>query len=224
MIDVREQTNFLMMPFMEYPEDANATTTWERYSPLFNRTYAFCRFQHTRLLDADPGVSLGPEESLLKRAVEETMGGICGVVVDISLAVEGFWQSKFNRPQSSNSPLITKHTKAELQRWANGVEELMAWLGWAGEWIGCEEKCAWDETCYIPIWPLIHPDDRGSDRRPPGNSTRPEYPGGTYPTEPPYSGLPGNEIHSPFGGRKTWSQSEADLWEPKCVKSDYLYR
>lgn len=75
------------MPFLEYPKDANEAT-WKRNSSLFKQTYSFCQFQHTRLLDPEQGVVLGPEETLLKWAVEETMGGICSVIIDVSMAVE----------------------------------------------------------------------------------------------------------------------------------------
>ncbi|KAH7327460.1 hypothetical protein BKA65DRAFT_608278 [Rhexocercosporidium sp. MPI-PUGE-AT-0058] len=109
MDDVQQQTHM----------DANGTT-WARGSALFNK-----------------GVVLGPEETLLKLAVEETMGGICSAVIE---------------------------TKYEVQRWVNGIQELMAWLGWAGEWIGREKKCSWDESCYIPMWPLFHPGDGMFDR------------------------------------------------------------
>lgn len=31
----------------------------------------------------------------------------------------------------------------------------MEWLGW-GKWHDCEEKCKWNELCYIPAWPVIY--------------------------------------------------------------------
>ncbi|PVH79330.1 hypothetical protein DL98DRAFT_549702 [Cadophora sp. DSE1049] len=223
MSDVRQQTHMFVLPFLEYPEDADEGT-WKRGSRLFNKTYSFCRFQHTRLLDPEEGIILGPEETLLKWAVEETMGGICSVIVEVSLAVEGLWQSKFNQPINSTAlSLITKTMKSSVQHWTHGIEELMAWLGWAGEWIGCEQKCGWDESCFIPMWPLFHPGDGGFDRRPQGNWTRYGYPGGRYPRPPPYYGPPGNGTGRPGSGFGRWTPSEADLWEPKCVKSDYLY-
>ncbi|KAH6693305.1 hypothetical protein BKA61DRAFT_278765 [Leptodontidium sp. MPI-SDFR-AT-0119] len=223
MDDVHQQTHMFVMPFLEYPEAANETT-WQRDSSLFNKTYSFCRFQHTRLLDSDEGMVLGPEETLLKWAVEEIMGGICSVIVDVGLAVEGFWQSKFNQPSKSTSESpVSRETKVEIKRWANGIQELMAWLGWAGEWIGCDKKCAWDESCFIPMWPLFHRDSGGFDGRPPGNRTRYGYPGGRYPAPPPYFGSPDNGTgHQPGSGFKFRQPSEADLWEPKCVKSNYL--
>lgn len=75
------------------------------------------------------------------------------------------------------------------------------------------------------MWPLFHPGDGGFDRRPAaGNGTRHGYPGGRYSRPPPYSGPPGNGTGGrPGSGFNPWHPSEADLWEPKCVKPNYLY-
>tara|TARA_R110002060_G_scaffold26726_6_gene36300 strand:- start:280 stop:1110 length:831 start_codon:yes stop_codon:yes gene_type:complete len=221
MADIRQQTHMFVLPFLEYPEAAD-DETWKRDSPLFKKTYSYCRYQHTRLLDPEEGIMLGPEETLLKWSVEETMGGICSVIVEVSLAVEGLWQSKFNQAPNPTTLSLTMTRTSKVQDWTNGIEEVMAWLGWAGEWIGCEKKCGWDESCFIPMWPLLHRGDGGFDRRPPGNGTSPGYPGGRYPRPPPYYGHPGNGTGRPGGGFGRWTPSEADLWEPKCVKSDYL--
>ncbi|KAJ5041526.1 uncharacterized protein L3040_005111 [Drepanopeziza brunnea f. sp. 'multigermtubi'] len=102
------------------------------------------------------GVDLSHEEALLKWAVEETMGGICSVIVEVGLAVEGRLMSEFNTPLNSSTALLTADMRQDVQHWAYGIEELMAWLGWAGEWISCDKKCDWDESCVIPMWPLIH--------------------------------------------------------------------
>ncbi|KAK0099313.1 hypothetical protein ONS95_006326 [Cadophora gregata] len=222
MSDVHQQTHMFVMPFFEYPEDADEET-WKPGSELFEKTYSLCRFQHTRLLDPEEGIVLGPEETLLKWAVEETTGGICSVIIEIGLAVKGLWQAKFNRaPISDTEARLAKSIKSEVHRWTNGIQELMAWLGWAGEWIGCEEKCAWDESCFIPMWPLLKGRDRSLRRPPPGNGTRYGYPGGRYPP-PPYYSPPGNRTGRPGKGSSRWMPTEEDLWEPKCVKSNYLY-
>ncbi|EKD13623.1 hypothetical protein MBM_08341 [Drepanopeziza brunnea f. sp. 'multigermtubi' MB_m1] len=155
MIDVRDQTHGSLVPFLQYPENISEET-WTRVSSIFKETYSRCRFEHTRLLDADLGVDLSHEEALLKWAVEETMGGICSVIVEVGLAVEGRLMSEFNTPLNSSTALLTADMRQDVQHWAYGIEELMAWLGWAGEWISCDKKCDWDESCVIPMWPLIH--------------------------------------------------------------------
>ena len=239
MITIRDQTHTLLLPFLEYPSSNETEDIWIRDSPLFQKTYSRCRFQYTRLLDPNEGIFLGPEESRLKWAAEETLGGICSVIVDVGLSVEGIWQKKFNVPPSNSTASLNgdwEKMQEEVQRWTQGVEELMAWLGWAGEWVKCEEKCAWDERCFIPMWPMIpfrRPGGGGGRGRGPGRGP-PSYgyerPG--YGEPPRYGGPPGSgPPESPPGngtgrrpgrGFNPWMPDESALWEPTCVKSDYI--
>jgi hypothetical protein len=217
MIEVRDKTHAFLLPFLEYPDEKADEKVWTRDSSLFKATYSRCRFQFTRLLDPEEGSRLGPEESLLKWSVEETTGGICSTLVDIGLAVEGLWEGKFNFPLNSKPDSISlAELKTEVSRWTEGIEELMAWLGWAGEWVRCEERCAWDESCFIPMWPMI-PFGRG--RR-----------GGRGPLR--YGRLGFGRLHNDFPPHATarapgrgfnpWQPNEDNLWNPQCVKSDYL--
>ncbi|KAN0091710.1 hypothetical protein V8E51_017557 [Hyaloscypha variabilis] len=240
MTDIRDQTHTFLVSFLEYPDvDSPGDDIWARESTLFKDTYSLCRFQYTRLLDPKEGILLGPEEQLLKWAVEETLGGICSVLVDVGLSTEGIWEANFNLPPSKkHAPSKIPGLKKEVKRWTEGVEELMSWLGWAGEWVGCDVHCEWDEKCYIPMWPII-PFGRGrpgrgkrpggggpghggpGDGRPPGgppNGTFPGPPGnGTFP------GPPGNGTgRGPGRGFNPWGPSEAGLWKPKCVKKNYI--
>lgn len=214
--DLRGQTHAFLLPFLEYPSDNVNKLIWTRNSPLFNETLSKCQFQHTRLLSPEEGFAIGPEETNIKLSVEAVTSGICSVIVDIGLSMEGIWATKFNIPSSKLSSVqSTLNFDKEISRWTQGVEELMAWLGWAGEWVGCSQKCAWDESCFIPMWPMIP--FRGG----PGRGRRPGYEYGR--AGMPYRGPPG----PPAGGRpeiNPWQPDESDLWEPKCVKSDYLSR
>jgi hypothetical protein len=245
---VRDQTHAFLLPFLEYPEHTS-DEDWKRSSPLFANTFSRCRYHHTRLLDPAEGfaVSLIPEEETLKLAVEETTSGICSVLVDVGLSMEGIWSSHFNIPPNSTHPLSHSSLsilKKEIARWKEGIEELMAWLGWAGEWVSCNRKCEWDEKCYIPMWPLIHlpgfggGPGRGGGRGPPDRGVpgagRPPSNGTGWPT-PPNNGTwpPGNETWPPNngtgpgrrpGGGFGWLMDESDLWQPKCVKYEYLVR
>ncbi|KAI9051782.1 hypothetical protein LZ554_004049 [Drepanopeziza brunnea f. sp. 'monogermtubi'] len=226
MIDVRDQTHSFLVPFLQYPENISAQT-WTRDSSIFKETYSRCRFEHTRLLDADLGMDLGHEEAPLKWAVEETMGGICSVIVEVGLAVEGRWMSELNTPLNSSTALLTADMRQDIQHWTYGIEELMAWLGWAGEWISCDKKCNWDESFFIPMWPLIH---WGGGRRrrpygepPPYRYGYPGSPGSGIPSHgelPPSYEYPGNATR--HQGLPSWGMGEEVLWTPKCVKSDYL--
>ena len=229
-VEIRDQTHSFLLPFLEF-SSKQSDEYWKRDSSLFKTTFSRCRFHHTRLLDPEEGIVLGPEESTLKWAVEETTSGICSVLVDVGLSMEEVWDANFNVPVNATLQLSSNLTE-DVTRWTEGIEELMAWLGWAGEWAECDRKCTWDEQCYIPMWPLIHMPNFGGGpgRRPPGGR-RPRYGeprwGPGYGDYPPHNGTdwpPSNGTGRPPGGGFRWQPDESDLWQPKCVKYDYLVR
>lgn len=211
---VRDRTHSFLLPFLEYPNKTDEES-WMTNSTLFNDTYSRCRFHYTRLLDPNEHVFLGPEESTLKWATEEVMSGICSVLVDTGLSMERVWNSNFNVP-SNTTPIeypAVGDLEEEVNRWTEGVEELMAWLGWAGEWTSCDRKCELDEKCFIPMWPLIRM-GFGRGPRPPPGGKRPDH-GEPGRGEPGRGGGP--------GGPPRWQFDESDLWQPKCVKYDHLF-
>jgi hypothetical protein len=235
MVNVRDQTHTFLLPFLEYPKNNSNGLEWKRGSVLFEETYSKCRFQYTRLLAPSEGFMLGPEEMNMKYAIEDVTGNICSALVDISLSIEGIWQSNFNVPSSkpgSIESITIQETTKEITRWHQGIEELMAWLGWVGEWTGCKEKCAWDESCFIPMWPMIPMGrgrgpggGRGPGRGPPRYGYRyGEPPGGGRPRWGRPGAPPNNSDNygPPRRGFNPWQPDESDLWEPKCVKSDYI--
>jgi hypothetical protein len=221
---IRQQTHDFLLPFLEYPDEDADDTIRTRESNLFKETYSRCQFQYTRVLDAQEGIVLGPEEWTMKWAVEETLGGICSIIVDVGLSVEGLWQAKYNTPSTiTRSAPISESMKTEFIRWTQGVEELMAWLGWAGEWARCEKKCALDEKCYIPMWPLVNMGRFPGGRYPPYG---PAY-GYPYPYPYPYGRLPDfprNRTSRGPGRGWMWQQDETTLWNPICVEADYFTR
>ncbi|KAL3425690.1 hypothetical protein PVAG01_02481 [Phlyctema vagabunda] len=220
LVSVRGQTHSLILPYLEYP---SSMEEWTSGSELFNATYSRCRFHHTRLLSRSEGIFLNNQEEELKQAVEETMGGICNVIVNIGFSVERIWEADFNRPRSDTGRTIAEMEKTEreltkeVERWVGGLEELMAWLGWAGEWVGCSNTCAWDERCFIPMWPLMAHRERGRRPHPP--------PG--YRHQPPPHILDRDHRGPPpppggGGGFPGWGDEEKELWAPRCVKMDYI--
>ncbi|PQE32506.1 serine kinase protein [Rutstroemia sp. NJR-2017a WRK4] len=231
MVSVRDQTSFFVLPFLEYPPPESPKTIWTRGSSLFNTTLSDCRSYHTSLLD---GMHLSPEEKNLKWAVEETMTGICDTIVDIGLSVEAIWNATFQLPGRTHG--LEKEDGKEIRRWLEGVELLMAWLGWAGEWTSCKETCGVGEQCYIPMWPLLggnrrrggpppgygygYRHDRGRGYGRPGGPGGPGS-GGHEPGDRPY-GPPGYGYGGGGGGPPGWHMDETDLWEPRCVNMDYI--
>ena len=153
---IREQAHGLLVPFLEYPGDMGNELIWMRGSKLFNETHARCKFQHTLILDPQNAMDFSPEEWSMKWALEETLDSICSVLVEIGLSVEGFWQVHLNAKYTvATNNSVSDEMEWHFSSWAQGVEELMAWLGWEGEWTRCEQKCAIGEKCFIPMAPFI---------------------------------------------------------------------
>ncbi|KZP30252.1 hypothetical protein FIBSPDRAFT_850536, partial [Athelia psychrophila] len=93
---------------------------------------------------------LTPQEQRLKAAAEGVSRRICAFAA-------GTFDESLNLLESLAGDADAAGARAQalhaLERWRGGVEELMEWLGWA-MWKRCPELCAWDEVCYIPMWPL----------------------------------------------------------------------
>jgi hypothetical protein len=220
---LRAQSHLFMVGFLEYPVSIDEES-WETPSELFNKTLSRCRYRYTRLLAPDLGGSLSPTEADLRWAVEEVQGGICSVMLTVGFGIEKLWYELYgNRSKKSRHSLGAQQSRAHAQaaRWNRATEELRAWLGWENQFAGCKEVCPWDERCYIPMWPLMAFPNFG--RGPPRNITRP--PQSSY---PPYRGRPhfpgnGTAPQPPgFGRSPIWMGDDTDLWEPKCVKAEYI--
>ncbi|KZL70634.1 hypothetical protein CI238_01546 [Colletotrichum incanum] len=214
---LRGQSHMFLVSFLEYPHEIDAGT-WDLTGELFGETYSRCRYRYTRLL---VDVPLSARERDLKDAVEEVMGGICGVLLEVGFGVERAW---YDLEEGEKSGLEVKSIG-----WADSVRRLRAWLGWEGEFIRCEKICGWDERCYIPMWPLLRSIWGGRKPRPPpehgpGNGTEP----GDGRPPPPYRGRGpgyggGNRTgpgHGMPGRGPGWMGNETDLWEPKCVRME----
>ncbi|KAI5927190.1 hypothetical protein F4810DRAFT_433674 [Camillea tinctor] len=232
MIDVRAQSHSFLVGYLEYPTDASL---WAVDSALFRATHARCRYRYTRLLG-----DLGPAEADLRWAVEETFGAVCSVLVSVGFGIERSWAAHFQKPGRSkkrgDSDMLGE-LGALARAWNEGLEELMAWLGWADQFAGCSEVCAWDERCYIPMWPLIGwPWGGGPPRGPPGagNGSHPDPyrpphhggGGGGGGPHPPPDHPDGNHTggwQPPRNRRPSWGFfGEDDLWEPKCINASFF--
>jgi hypothetical protein len=205
---LRQHTHFLLMPYFEYP-----SAPINELASTRQLTLSHCKYQYTRLIAPDYRAdTLTPEEALLTSAVEETLGSICTWVVDAGLAVEREWSHHFD------GRIVHPPTFVELvDLWRIGLEELMAWLGWVDQWTYCKKGCAWDEVCYIPMWPMESVDGGG---RGPGFGPGRGYGGRPYGR--PY-GRYFNEEEGPRrpSGPPMWFVNEDSLWEPKCIKAEY---
>lgn len=238
MFELRAQSHLFLVGFLEYPSEMDENT-WSIHSKLYNETYSRCRFRYTRLLIPEEDVSLYPEEQDIIWAIEETYGTICSVLITIGFGIEKSWSKTIVEKQELSSTALER----QVTTWRDNIGELTAWLGWESEYYGCKEICAWDERCFIPMWPLLG--GRGFGRPPgggrggpAGNGTHsPGRGGGRGPPPgnhhgPPPDSPPRNNGTEPGRGRRPdfklpprgpwWLGDDTDLWEPKCVKQSYI--
>lgn len=236
---LRSQSHSYYVAFLEYPAGSEPSH-WDTDSELYQKTFARCRYRYTRLMAPTDGFGLSLEEEDIRWAIEETYGAICSVLLTIGFQIEAKWAEDFDQAHDSTMTPETFNTNyTQLANgWSDGVQELVAWLGWEDQFAGCSEVCGWDERCYIPMWPLTTFGGHGG-RRPPGrdNGTfpSPNYPpphgyGGHRPDGggPPHRG-PGGPGGGPDQGRPRGRDSlftgeENELWQPICAKASQFVR
>lgn len=246
---LRAESHQFMVPYLEYPQEIDRDT-WSTDTRLYRESHARCQYRYTRLLVPEELPSpLSPEEQDLRLAVEEVYGTICSVLMTMGFGIELAWLDMLARDgsgASSRGPALS----SQAATWRDNIAELTAWLGWEGQYYGCAETCAWDERCYIPMWPLMHwggmgrgPGRGGPGRGGPGNGTHGGGPGrdrdagggrghaldaDDLPRPPP---PPGDDGPGPGHGRPgfkmpprgpAWMGDDTDLWEPKCVNITFI--
>lgn len=235
---LRSQNHMFMVGYLEYPTGKEDTSAWLPGTALFNRTLSLCRFRYTRLFasDDDRG-QLPPEENDLRWAVEETYGTLCAELLAIGFDVERTWAGKYMGKAKTDEE-DQNDLAVSSARWYDQLTELIAWLGWESEFIGCDRVCGWHERCFIPMWPLMS-SQWGRGGGPGGGGPGGGGPGGGGPGGRPGGGGPGghrppnNGSHGGGGGRRgppgfgfprspAMMGDDTDLWEPKCVEAWYI--
>lgn len=229
--DLRAQSHLFLIPFLEYPEEITRRT-WSTSTAYYRETHARCQYRYTRLLVPDElGSALTPEEHDIRRAIEEVYGTICGVLITMHFGIELAWLDTISHKAAPSASTALSPQVAAT--WRDNIAELVSWLGWENQYTGCKEQCAWDERCYIPIWPVMHRvggpgrgPGGGGGRPPPGNETHDGPPGrGRGPGRgPPGGGGDGPPGRGPpgFDRRPESMHDDPDLWEPKCVNITFI--
>lgn len=240
--ELRGQSHLFLVPFLEYPQE-NTRETWSVDTASYRETQSRCQYRYTRLLVPEElGSGLTPEEDDIRQAIEEVYGIICAVLITIHFGIEVAWLDAL-ADQTARSTLLPS-----TNTWRDNIAELTAWLGWENQYNGCKEQCAWDERCYIPMWPMLHWDrtGKGPGRRRPENGTHGE-PGGGGGRGPPGNngghgaggsdGTPPPPDHDGPGrdgpGRdrpggkmperdRSWLMESPDLWEPRCANVTFI--
>ncbi|KAL8654503.1 MAG: hypothetical protein Q9226_003411 [Calogaya cf. arnoldii] len=152
---LRERAHALLMPFFEYPFNAETAVEFPEVQVSFDR----CKRQYlpASMSKGTSGTRFreSPSHGVIGQAIEEVMDNICTVLIDTGLSIEKTWFRKFNQ----GAPILNEKQhqilRNEIRTWHDGIEELTAWLGWAPHWMSCNKLCEGDEECYIPMWPLL---------------------------------------------------------------------
>lgn len=180
---LRQRSHMFMVDFLQYPETEDLSV-WSTSSSLFNKTYSLCRSRYTALPEGE--TVLMPEEAEQQWALEETFGTICLAQLTVGFGIERTWREAFGGSFKFSGSLLMLRERS--QSWSSQLSELIAWLGWEDNNIGCKDVCAANERCYIPMWPITRPVESAHSPRLARTSRRPW-------------------VHS----------DETDLWQPKCV-------
>ncbi|CAK7268679.1 hypothetical protein SEPCBS119000_003184 [Sporothrix epigloea] len=216
---LRAQNHIFMVGYVEYPDARDNTIAWQPGSDLFNRTLSLCRYRYTRLFAQDQRqhqqtAPLLPEEEDLRWAVEETYGTICHELLTIGFDVERTWAERYSKAARSTADRSGEGPFLPVAQWHDRLTELMAWLGWESEFIGCDRVCGWHERCFIPMWPMMSSQwphrHRGAWPRPYQNGSY-----GDYPMRPP-------DYEHGFPRSRAMMGNDTELWEPKCIEPWYL--
>ena len=237
---VRVKAHALLLPFLEYPDSTDnmlavRKSGWSLQSSLGQITLSRCKYAYTRLLYDSEGSMLefmsGPERVVIE-ATENVLDAICSSIIQVGFEVESMWKTYYGTANTISENMSSEHLYSTSATWTFQLEELIAWLGWAGDEVRCEKLCGRGEYCAIPMWPLSM-FGGGRERR--GhyfsrNGTYSDSPDQYGPHEdgghPPYEGTPPRDdgrrhrygSQPPGRGPPGRGSFDQDLWTPKCVK------
>jgi len=150
----------LVMPYIDHISVLSSNTTVEARSSSLGRAADHCTTAFTRHLEA-PLVKLTVQERRLKDAIEGVLKRIC----KFGTSVLGDSLTLLETLEDDSRKWGRDDGRQILKAWSHDVKDLMDWLGWA-MWQHCPRACAWDEQCYVPMWPICI-GDHGPNRCPP---------------------------------------------------------
>ena len=192
---------------------------WTLESKTARDTLSRCKYSYTRLLyNAERKLQdeIGRRERVLIDATEDVLAAICTGIISVGFGIEYEWLSRWNTPSATASHPVLRNLTDLALSWYQVLEELWAWLGWAGDEVKCEISCSPDEYCYIPMWPVMFGSGSNMTRPPhhysPNNGTRPSPPESEHPPYH-YGSSPPTSRHPPG-----FSGLDRELWNPQCIK------
>ncbi|TFY52639.1 hypothetical protein EVJ58_g9898 [Rhodofomes roseus] len=100
-----------------------------------------CKYAATTVTHRS-GVRLTPQEELLRVSVETVLSRLCSD-----------YGSMFVESMEADEHAPIDSIKALIAGWEDRVVALMEWLDWT-EWLRCDQVCASDSVCSMPLWPV----------------------------------------------------------------------
>mgnify|MGYP001569441341 FL=1 len=112
-----------------------------------------CRVAFTHSPTAS-AARLAPAEHLIRASIEGVVGRICSTVLNIfgeSLLL-GLTVRLDEIPE--HPAALEARAESAVAQWREELEGLSDWLGWSSA-LQCDRKCAPNEICQLPVWPLV---------------------------------------------------------------------
>lgn len=120
---------------------------FSRLNATFPENLHLCTHGFTSLITF---ADVNRHELELWRAILEVNSAICTFLLNFHTTFRIL--PPINKP-ASPIPSSDLKNPPDPQQWADRLRELMDRLDWK-MWVKCEEECAWDQICYLPIWPI----------------------------------------------------------------------
>ncbi|KZP29859.1 hypothetical protein FIBSPDRAFT_926721 [Athelia psychrophila] len=145
---VQEVQLLTYSPLMPYMDTSSATNA-SGYDLFFSRRLSHphesgldrCTTQYTGWMHRSEAMT--SQEDLLKTSVEIVQKRIC-------LEFGTIFAESFDRSPLHPDPTATSK---QMKRWLSQIENLSRYLDWPSE-ARCEQVCARDSVCAMPLWPF----------------------------------------------------------------------
>ena len=156
---LRERVHALIMPFFEYPPSEGAALhDLQQQSQRLQASLDRCKHIYLPPPLRSEGLHAARkdrESDHVGQAIEEVVDGICSVLISVGNSIETIWLRDHNHGYTKFGDEEMLNLHHSMRNWQDEIEELMAWLGWAPHWLGCDRLCAWDVSC--PFSPFSAP-------------------------------------------------------------------
>ncbi|KAF5854068.1 hypothetical protein GGP41_006844 [Bipolaris sorokiniana] len=147
---IHELTHAVLYTYLEYPTAVGISPAAAK-----KETISRCSRIYTDHVDSN---RLNDFEVIIRDSIQVLMHKLCSWEFDLFALSDRYTSDLFDPKHElvASSELVSKTSvRAAFDYIRTSTEELMEWIGW-DSWHGCEHRCAFNELCYIPMWPVIY--------------------------------------------------------------------